>query len=246
MGIMTRNCASIVVVNWNTRESVLRCVEAVRRHTRVPYELILVDNGSEDGSPQALQVLENASTKVILLARNLGFPGGANRGIATTSGGAVCLLNSDTVVTPGWQGSLFSLMKRTGAGMVGPYTNRAKGRQRRKLWWGRYPPPFRRTREVDYLSFFCVLISREVLDRVGLLDERFGLGTFEDDDYCRRARAAGFHLLIDGRSWVWHDAHATFQANRLGHQIIQERNQKVFQEKWERKEAGSSKVVTDG
>ncbi len=71
---MTQECASIVVVNWNTRGTVLRCVEAVRRHTRVPYELILIDNGSQDGSPQALQKLEDASTKVLLLPRNLGFP----------------------------------------------------------------------------------------------------------------------------------------------------------------------------
>lgn len=233
---MTQEGTSIIVVNWNTRETVLRCVEGVRGHTRVPYELILIDNGSEDGSPDALKALEDAFTRVLLLPRNLGFSAGTNRGITATSAAVVCLLNSDTVVTPGWLGSLVSLMKRSGAGMVGPYTNHAKGRQRRRLWWSRYPPPFRRTREVDYLSFFCVLISREVLDKVGPLDERFGLGTFEDVDYCRRARAAGFRLLIDGRSWVWHDAHATFEANRLDHRIVLERNRELFHEKWGRKE----------
>lgn len=223
---------SIVVVNWNTRDLVARCVEAVRRHTQEPYEIILVDNGSEDGSRELIAALEGPGTRAVLLPANLGFAAGANRGIAAARGDAVCLLNTDATVTRGWLGSLRRALSRPDAGLAGPGTDHAKGAQRRKPWFGRWPPPFRRTRDVDYLSFFCVVVSREALDAVGLLDERFGLGTFEDDDYCRRARAAGFRLVLDGGSWVWHEAHGTFRRNRLDDRALQEENRRVYEEKW--------------
>jgi GT2 family glycosyltransferase len=226
------NRTSIIIVNWNTRDLVLRCVDSVRRHTPELHELILVDNGSCDGSAEELRALEGPLTRVLLLPQNVGFAAGCNQGIALAQGTAVCLLNSDTQVTRGWLGSLWRALERTGAGLVGPYSDHAKGWQRRRPWWGVLPPPFRRTRETKSLSFFCVLIRREVLDRVGLLDERFGLGTWEDDDYCHRAREAGFRLFIDGGSWVWHEAHATFRANRLDDRGQQEVNRRVFEEKW--------------
>ena len=140
--------------------------------------------------------------------------------------------NSDTRVTPGWLESMVRKADRRCAGLVGPYTNRAKGPQRRKLLLGRFRPPWRPTRDVIFLTFFCVLIGREVLDRVGLLDERFGLGGYEDDDYCLRAREAGFRLLIDGGSWVWHDAHGTFDANRVDLNALTKRNLELFHAKW--------------
>ena len=67
---------------------------------------------------------------------------------------------------------------------------------------------------------------------VGLLDERFTYGMFEDDDYCRRAQAAGFKLFIDGRSWVWHEANSTFAANRLDVGEVFEANRRQFESKW--------------
>lgn len=224
--------ASIIIVNWNTRAITRRCVEAVRRCTPEPHELILVDNGSRDGSPEELRSLEGPDTRALLLPENLGFAGGANRGIALARGDAICLLNSDTLVTKGWLRALQEALRRPGAGLAGPCTDHAKGLQRRRPWFGRFPPPFRRSRDVGYLSFFCVLISRPALEQVGPLDERFGPGTFEDDDWCRRAREAGFRLILAGRSWVWHEAHATFRANALDDRAVQAANERIYREKW--------------
>lgn len=223
---------SIVVLNWNTRDLTIGCLDAVRRTTRGDWELIVVDNGSTDGSIEAFRRSACARTRVFGLPENLGFAGGMNRGMREARGGSVCLLNSDTVPTQGWLESLRRLMEKEGAGLVGPCTNHAKGKQRRKPWFGRIPPLFRRTREVEYLSFFCVLLGRAVVERIGPLDERFGIGTFEDDDYCRRAREAGYRLLIDGGSWVWHEAHATFKANRLDDRAQQQKNRALYEEKW--------------
>jgi GT2 family glycosyltransferase len=229
---MKLGLTSIVIVSWNTRDVTLACIRSVQAHTPESHEIILVDNGSVDGSVEAFRGLVPAGIQLVELPRNLGYPGGVNRGLERVRGEWVCLLNSDTVVTKGWLRHLHEARIRHGAAMVGPCTNRAKGPQRHKPWWGRFPPAFRRSRDVDYLSFFCVMIERALLDRLGGLDERFGLGNFEDDDFCRRARDEGARLRIAGRAWVWHDAHATFKANGLDARAIQEANRPLFEEKW--------------
>ncbi len=229
---------SIIVVNWNTRSLLEDCIAAVRRRTSIPYELILVDNGSADGSRELLESLTDARTQVILLPENRGYAGGINIGIERATGDVLCLLNSDTTVTTGWLPSLLSCMERSGAGLVGPYTNKASGRQRRRPWFGLLPPPCRRTVEVDFLSFFCIAIRRDVFDQIGVLDERFGYGTCEDVDYCRRAREAGYRLVIDGHSWVWHVGHATFRANRLDEPELRRRNRQLFEQKWQSRVRG--------
>ena len=225
-------CPSIIVVNWNTRSLLENCIAAVRRRTAIPYELVLVDNGSADGSRELLEAIRDASTRVILLPENRGYAAGINVGIERATGEILCLLNSDTTVTTGWLPNLLNCMERSGASLVGPYTNKASGRQRCRPWFGLLAPPYRRTVEVDFLSFFCVAIRRDVFNRIGVLDERFGYGTCEDLDYCRRAREAGYRLVIDGRSWVWHAGHATFRANRLDEAELRRRNRKLLEEKW--------------
>lgn len=223
---------SVVIVNWNTREMTKDGISLVRRHTDIKHEIIVVDNGSTDGSVEMIKNLGAPDLKPVFLQENLGFAGGNNCGIETAKGEFICLLNSDAFVTPGWLHGMQLCMHRTGADMVGPWTNKCKGiqsHQRRHLI---VPKWLRKYREVDYLSFFCVLIHRRVFDRIGYLDERFGLGTFEDDDFCLRARRAGFKLVVDSRSWVWHEAHATMNANNLQDSDLIKTNRLIFEEKW--------------
>lgn len=223
---------SVVVINWNTKDTTLNCIHAVKRTIGQENELIIVDNGSSDGSLEAFQPLVGGQTHLVALPHNLGFAGGANAGIQASRGEAICLLNSDTIPTGRWLERMDAVRKRFGAGLVGPYTNRAKGPQRKRPIHRWIPHLKLRTRQLPMLPFFCVLIDRRVIDAIGLLDERFGLGTFEDDDYCRRAKAAGFSCYVAGRTWVWHEGHVTFKANGLSDAIEQERNQAVYAEKW--------------
>jgi len=225
--------ASIIVVNWNTPAMTTVCLERIRRYTCLPYELIVVDNGSTDDSAAILERAP-AVSRFIGLPSNSGFAGGYNRGIeAAHPENDVVLLNSDAFVTRGWLRRMSACMSRHRAGLVGPCTNNCKGKQRHPLRVkGLFRPWFRRTQPVEFLQFFCVLISRQVIREVGLLDERFGYGMFEDDDYCHRARTVGFRLFIDGRSWVWHLGNSTFTANRLDFRGIFEANRRQFDEKW--------------
>ena len=233
---MNERLTSIVIVNWNTPRHLEKAVQAVRRHTDRDYELILVDNGSRPESRSLIERLqaEGPSTRSLFLPENLGYAAGNNRGIALARGDAICLLNSDAFVTGGWLSSLRRSLDEHAADMAGPCTNRCKGVQRRKLWLSTFPPPaaFRRAQETDFLSFFCVLIRRRVFETIGVLDERFEVGSWEDVDFCRRARESRHRLWVDGRSWVWHLAHATFLANDLKEEDLRARNRVVYDAKW--------------
>jgi len=228
---MSIGLVSIIVLNWNTLQTTRRCLARVRQYTDVPYELIVVDNGSFDGSAQALYY--EPDIRLIALPTNRGFAGGNNKAVATAKGEFLCLLNSDAFVTRGWLRKLLQCMDRLDADMVGPCTNAAKGRQRYGLRLrGLIPEPFRRTEVVDYLSFFCILMRTELYRNLGGLDERFGLGMFEDDDFCKRASSSGARLVIDGKTWVWHEAHATMTANNVSYDALLVSNKAVFLEKW--------------
>src|SRR5262249_30764996 len=157
---------------------------------------------------------------------NRGFPAGCNQGITASRGAQVLLLNNDTVVTTGWLLRLLrALHSSPEVGLAGPCSNRVSGEQQVPVtysqgdlngldgfaWeWGRKHDQV--TEETDRLVGFCLLIKRSVIDAVGLLDEDFGIGNFEDDDYCRRAMQAGFKAMIACDAFIHHVGGATFTA----------------------------------
>ncbi len=222
---------SIVIVNWNTLETTKKCIESIKKYLTIPYEIVLVDNGSKDGSQIYFQSLCENRMKVILLDTNTGYSAGNNVGIRESSGQIVCLLNSDAFITKGSLEGLVNCMITNNAGMVGPLTNRANGKQGRRKYY-RIFPVGRKIISTDYLSFFCVLIDRSLIGSVGYLDEGFGLGTYEDDDYCKRAKDQGHSLLIFKPSWVWHESHATMKANGISEKNLLLLNKQVFKLKW--------------
>lgn len=192
-----------------------QCLESLLRWPRAPYELILVDNGSTDGTPAYLDTLRcrRGPTRVEIIRNetNLGFARGCNQALAHAQGHYLVFLNNDTVLTPGWLDGLvkWSLHDWPAVGLVGPVSNGAPApqgirapyeslsdldafaAQRRREFAGQCLP-------VRRVTGFCLLARRELLQQIGGLDERFGIGFFEDDDLCVRAREAGFRLLEAG------------------------------------------------
>ncbi len=223
---------SVIIPNWNTAALVEHCIQCIRANTPDSFEIIVVDNGSTDGSRDVLESLKDAAMQIIPLPTNQGFAAACNHGLRAAKGEYLCLLNTDAFVGPGWSRKLIACIARTGAGMTGPWTNSAKGLQRRK-WKHRLVPPFlRRRRQVGFLSFFCVVLTREVFTRVGLLDEQFGMGSWEDVDYCRRAIEQGFRLVIEPRCWVRHQAHSTMLSNNLDERQLRTKGAEIFEAKW--------------
>ena len=214
---------SIIIVTFNELEYTRQCVESIRRLTDEPYELIFVDNASTDGTVQYLESQPDA--KVIRNSDNRGFPAAVNQGIAAASGSQVLLLNNDTIVTTGWlRRLLLALHGDAKIGLVGPCSNFVGSEQQIEVgyesptgldafaWeWGKANDA--KLVESSRLIGFCLLIRRDVIETVGQLDERFGVGCFEDDDYCLRTIKAGWRAVIAQDAFVHHFGGRTFVAN---------------------------------
>jgi O-antigen biosynthesis protein len=269
---------SIIVPCWNQLEFTQQCIAALKVHTRPAWELIVVDNGSNDGTALYLagaRDLAAVPVTVVSNATNLGFPAAINQGLQLARGEYLVLLNNDVVVTDGWLDQLIALTNaRSGRGeditaehaedaktnseaigLVGPMSNYAA------------PPqlvdrvPYRDVRDmhvfaqrwrdehrgkwftVPKLSGFCLLMKRDVYDAVGGLDERFGLGFFDDDDLAERARRAGFELAVAYDSFVHHFGSRTFAGNGIDAGKLLDENARRFAEKWRLNGATGKRVA---
>ena len=183
---------SIIIPCLNNLRHTRECVEFLRRNTQAPYELIIVDNGSTDGT--ASFVRRNIRAKLVANRRNLGFAKAINQGLRKAKGRYLVWLNNDVLVTPGWLERLIAAVERAPwTGAVGPCTNETVGAQHVES------VPYRDTGKglllfsqawalahhqqalsVPRLAGFCLLVKREAFRQVGFLDERFGLGCYED------------------------------------------------------------------
>jgi GT2 family glycosyltransferase len=240
--------ASIVVVTFDNLVFNRLCIESVLEYADSPsFELVVVDNGSTDGTVDYLHALaaEHDVVRPVFNDANAGFARALNQGIDVARGRMLVLLNNDTVVAPGWLAGLAHHLDDPAVGLVGPVTNRTEGdakidtdyttgaeflaaaAKRARDWAGKQV-------EVSRLVMFCAALRRDVVDRVGPLDEQFGLGMFEDDDYVLRLRSAGYRVECAQDVLVHHFGQATLgklaatgEYGELFHA-----NRRRFTEKW--------------
>ncbi|MFQ5730916.1 MAG: glycosyltransferase [Planctomycetaceae bacterium] len=233
---------SIVIACHNELACTRQCVDSIRLLTDEPYELIVIDNGSTDGTPAYLASLSGAA--VITNRENRGFPAAANQGLEASQGEQVLLLNNDTLATTGWLRRMLDTLHRDPAiGLVGPCSNNVSGPQQVPVGyhdlseldgfaWERGLQLSGRITDLDRLVGFCLLIRRDVIDRVGGFDERFGIGNFEDDDFCRRAKEAGFRAVVAEDAFVHHFGSRTFQGIGVDFAGLLKENAVKYREKW--------------
>lgn len=218
---------SIVVLSYNGCDALTRpCVESLLNNTpQGSYELILVDNASEDSTQEYLRDVASQYpfVKLCLNSENKGYAGGNNDGLRLATAQFIVLLNNDTLVGSGWLNPLIErLESMPDIGLIGPVTNSAGNEQRVYLpelnaqnfveIAGQYMQAQKgRWFETEKLGFYCVAARREVIEQVGMLDEDFGLGMFEDDDYCIRVRQAGYKLAVAEDSYVYHKGSMSFK-----------------------------------
>lgn len=238
---------SMVMLTWNQLEYTKNCLASIQRTVRLPFELIVVDNGSADGTVDWLRQQAALDSRIRLVenSENRGFAAGNNQGIELASGRYVLLINNDLLFFDQWLEGLLELFERyPDAGIVGPMTDHASGQQVvaeaaglsaeelavfaksfRERWRGRVIHCRR-------VVGFCMLFRRELSDQIGLLDEAFGSGNYEDDDFCLRAELAGYRNLLAGDIFVHHAGGASFSGNSLDREAANLRNRRIFTKKW--------------
>jgi GT2 family glycosyltransferase len=223
------------------------CIDSVFRNTLYPnFELIVVDNASSDGTPEYLQQLaaDHENVKVILNDRNLGFARANNQGVAVSSGSSIVLLNNDTVVPNGWLPKLMRHLSRPDLGLVVTVTNFSGNESRIVVPYTdlgdleEFAARYTREHEgemfdIRVAAMYCVAMRRDVVDKVGPLDEQFSVGMFEDDDYSERVRRAGYRVVCVEDVYIHHFGQVSFRKlSNSEYQAIWERNQKLYEKKW--------------
>lgn len=240
--------ASIIIVTYNNLALTKLCLESVLRNTEYPnVEIIVVDNDSKDDTPPYLQRIAKLepSVKVILNQQNHGFAKANNQGIELATGEYIVLLNNDAIVPPGWLSRLLRHLDDPQVGLIGPVTNfvgnEAKISVPYKTW--QQMELFSHEHcwandllisDIHMLAMFCVAIRRETFQKIGPLDERFGVGMFEDDDYSVRIKQAGYRTVCAADVFVHHFGQAAFgKLIKSGtYDRLFEENRRQYEAKW--------------
>lgn len=204
---------------------------------------ILDSRKQQNGSPEHFCT----NIEIILNGDNKGFAAGNNVGIAQSQGQYVLLLNNDVVVTENWLEQLLLVAEQDETiGILGPVTNYISGWQLVKNvnydtnsleGLDRFANEWRATNQESIINSwrvvgFCMLIKRSVINKIGGLDTRYGLGNFEDDDFCIRAAIAGFKTVIVKSCFVHHFGSKSFLALGDKYKKLLENNWEIFKEKW--------------
>jgi GT2 family glycosyltransferase len=233
---------SIIIPTFNQLPFTRLCLELLKKYSEAPYELIVVDNGSTDGTADFLRSCPDV--QLIAFSQNRGFAAACNAGLKASRGEYLVLLNNDIFVTPSWLTNLARVLDcRPDVGMVLPATNLTVGPQLLQVFYSdletmlRFAGNYNRSdparwHEVLRLPDYCLMLRREMLDKVGYLDEQFAPGYYEDDDYSFRARKAGLRLIFAADTFVHHFSDVTTAGVDKGG-TMGEINRGRFLKKWE-------------
>jgi GT2 family glycosyltransferase len=238
---------SIVMVAHNEQTVTRLGVESILAHTDEPFELIVVDNASSAPTREYLEVIaaRNPHVRLVANVNNRGFAGAVNQGLGRATTDVLIVVNNDIIVTPGWTRGLREHLDDPTVGAVGPVTNRCGNHAEIPTAYRTYGEllAFAAERagayvgvvtELPMLVMFCFAMRRAVFEQIGPLDEQFGIGLFEDDDYARRLTQAGLRMLCAEDVFIHHFGEASFSrlyaSGRRSEQF--ERNQAKFEAKW--------------
>ncbi|MBA3534807.1 MAG: glycosyltransferase family 2 protein [Ardenticatenales bacterium] len=220
---MASPLVSVVIPTWNGKHHLELCLPSLAAQAYRPFEIIVVDNGSEDGSVEWL-AREWPTVRVLAQPENRGFAPSVNAGIAVSRGELIVLLNNDTEAEPDWLSQLVDVAQRhPDAGMVASKLKLWSDRSRLHSAGDYYTvggrPGNRGVWEVDdgrwgeeeWIFAPCAgaaLYRRSLFDAIGGMDERFG-SYLEDVDLAWRANLAGFRCRFAPRAIVYHRVSAT-------------------------------------
>lgn len=239
MSPQTSYRCDIIVVTWNKLDYIRECVASVLKHTDVKSRLIVVDNASNADTQNYLKGVrgnERVDVKLIFNETNLGPGKARNIALRQMDADYVCFVDSDVTVTPGWLSNMIGLAQAyTEIGMVNPSSNNFNQVPPQGIPLDEYAQtlaPLKNSYiEVGQCISFCMLIKREVVSEIGLIDENYILAMYEDTDYSMKASASGYRCVIAKSAYVWHYGHgSTGRVKKM--EAISEKNKGRFYKKW--------------
>ena len=214
---------SIIIPIFNSGRQVLDCLESIFKSNYSDYEVIVIDNNSRDNSSELIEE-KFPQVKLIRNEKNLGFTGGTNAGIKESKGELIFLLNDDTIIDPNLLDILIEELESSPqVGIVGPKIYFAG--ESNKIWFAGGKINWLKgetfhlnkreskleddtKKEVDFITGCALMIKREVVDKIGLLDKKF-FAYYEDADWAQKAKKAGYSVIYVPFGGVWHIKSAT-------------------------------------
>jgi len=238
----------IILITFNGLEFTKKCVESIESNTKdIHYRYIFVDNNSTDGTLEYLKTVPNSV--LISNTENLGFVKAMNQGFEKVIGKYVVWLNNDTIVTPNWLSILVKdLENNPNASAIGPMSNGTGVMQSVDEWDGKptqkevsnFAKKFHEKNkdqvfEYHRIAGFCIVMKSELIAEIGKLDETFNVGGYDDDDYCKRIREAGYKILIAEDVFIYHKSGATFSRAKdpdFDLAFLMQKGRRRFLRKW--------------
>ena len=232
---------SIIILSYHTFKYLQKCIISIREHTKIDsYELIVVDNASQDGSVEWLRQQEDVY--LICNKENVGYSKGCNQGAAVAKGDYIIFLNSDTIVTPHWLDNMkIALTSNERVGAVGPMADSCPIAQRVSMTFSShdelicFATHFNKSNPLKWerhtvLTGFCMMVRHSLWKQLGGFDERFSPAYFEDDDLSLRIMLLGYDLLVCKDTFIHHEEKVSLQ-NEVRNGLLY-KNQIKFQKKW--------------
>lgn len=249
----------IIIPTYENEKFTIDCLESIKKYTKPgTYRVIWVDNGSKS-TTEVEKAISGMNHLFIKLPKNEGYVGATNAGLKASTAPTVCLLNNDTQVTDRWLEKLTTaLYSAKDIGIVGPLTGPPSTNQHfdshhniAYIQQLKDTPNFpawtdivnfnlqmegQPLRKVRFVGFFCALIKREVINKVGILDPNYAMGLWDDVDYSYRVQKAGYKTLLSLNTCIQHHGRATFslieQKEHFNVNVLLRKNLAYLEKTW--------------
>lgn len=231
----------LIMAVWNEPDITLAAIKSIHEHSNFNYRLIIIDNASDAHTANMLRRLaesrEYGEIQVIRNEQNRGWLKATNQGLEIADGNYVCLINNDIIAGPNWLKNCVSTLNRLpDVGIANPRGNErsenrvvqdvsAYAQKLTESHRGQYT-------ELDHGCGFCMVIKRELLQKLPTLDESYDGGHYEDDDYSRKAQRLGYRCIQCDDAFVLHLGSVSFRKIPEERQRLISRNRTLYEQRW--------------
>ncbi|MDB6111162.1 MAG: hypothetical protein JWR69_2912 [Pedosphaera sp.] len=223
----------IVIPVFNQLAYTRGCLESLRRSAGMAARIVVIDNGSSDGTAEYLA--GDPGIDVIHNSENRGCAVAWNQGVKSGRADWVVVLNNDVLLTPGWLEGLVTSAEAEGWDIVTPAMREGLLNYELEPYARAFVGAAAGAVRPDVADGVCFMVRRRVFEAIGLFDENFRIGVFEDTDFFERARRAGFKLGTTGRSFIHHFGSVTQKSIRQSQTCgpYEQENRIYFRKKWQ-------------